>query len=171
MDRCAKFYNRHRKPIIIFLGLSLAVATAWTLKGEVRVGRVNGDSMYPSLEDGDLFIFREREEYNRGDVVVFYPPAEAVLEGEDGSTFIKRIVATANDHIKIDGNTLYINGVKTEEPYIKERFNDIEIDETVPEGKVFVLGDNRDESRDSRHYGTIDVTSIAGKAEDFCIRK
>lgn len=164
------FYNRHRKPIVIIMGVTMAVATALILRPCVRSGRVNGDSMYPTLMDGDLFFFREESGAEKGDIIVFIPPEEAVMDGEDGSTFIKRVIATEGDHVKIEGSTLYINGKEVKEPYIEESYS-ADIDMTVPKGQLFVLGDNRNISRDSRHYGTIDKDTVLGAVYKFCLRK
>ena len=169
-DVWTNFYQKHRKPIIIGLGITMAVVTSLVLRPCVRSGRVNGDSMNPTMMDGDLFFFREKKEYKRGDIIVFVPPDDAVMEGEDGATFIKRVIAIEGEHIKIEGNILYINGQKVEEPYITESF-EADIDMTVPKGQIFVLGDNRNVSRDSRHYGTIETDTVLGTVYRFCLRK
>jgi signal peptidase I len=120
-------------------------------------------SMRPTLEEGDRILlnrlsYRFRAEA-RGDIVVFRSP---VNEGED---LVKRIVAVAQDRVKITGGKLYVNGVAQDEPYLLEQDFSGEMAEiTVPDGHVFVMGDNRNNSGDSRLFGPISTDSIIGSA-------
>jgi signal peptidase I len=120
-------------------------------------------SMRPTLEEGDRILlnrlaYRFRDEAP-GDIVVFHSPISA---DED---LVKRIVAVANDTVAISMGTLYVNGVPQDEPYLLEQDFSGEMPETVvPPGTVFVLGDNRNNSGDSRIFGPIPTESIIGSA-------
>jgi signal peptidase I len=120
-------------------------------------------SMRPTLEEGDRILinrlaYRFGDEAP-GDIVVFHSPIAAE---ED---LVKRIVAVAGDTVAVSGGKLYVNGVAQDEPYLLEQDFSGEMPETqVPEGHVFVMGDNRNNSGDSRMFGPIPTESIIGKA-------
>jgi signal peptidase I len=120
-------------------------------------------SMRPTLEEGDRILLNRlayhfRDEA-RGDIVVFHSPITA---DED---LVKRIVAIAGDTVSVSGGKLYVNGVAQDEPYLLEQDFSGEMSEIeVPPGQVFVMGDNRNNSGDSRMFGPIPVDSIIGKA-------
>jgi signal peptidase I len=100
-------------------------------------------------------------EPRRGDIIVFKAPT-------DGRDFIKRCVAVAGDTLLLHGQDLYINGKLQDEPYahydprIRERRNYGPI--VIKEGNLFMMGDNRDNSQDSRYWGELDVHRVKGKA-------
>ena len=121
-------------------------------------------SMVPTLEVGDRvfvnkFIYRFTEP-ERGDIVVF----EDVEGGED--YLIKRVVAVAGDRVRVSNGRLKVDGEIQEETYIKPQFPDGSIygPEKVPEGYVFVMGDNRGNSADSRVFGLLPIENIEGEA-------
>ncbi|MBD2870760.1 signal peptidase I [Paenibacillus arenilitoris] len=143
---------------------------------------VDGPSMQPNFETGErlivnkiLYAIREPE---FGEVVVFDVP-------EQGRKFIKRVIGVPGDTIRLEGDDLYINDKKIDEPYIKEAvesahaqgtlYNGEGLDynypnsrfteTTVPEGKIFALGDNRSDSTDSRAIGFVDDDEIVGRAD------
>jgi signal peptidase I len=123
---------------------------------------VDGNSMYPTLHDKDRLIVSKinYKEPNIGDIIIFKYPADENLD------FIKRIVAKEGDKVEIKNNYLYINNKKIEEPYINDKqLNDFS-EVIVPENSFFVLGDNRNSSRDSRYsdVGFLDEDNIKGKA-------
>jgi signal peptidase I len=122
------------------------------------------ESMVPTLLVGDRvfankFIYRFAEP-ERGDIVVF----EDVEGGEDD--LIKRVVAVAGDRVRVNAGVLKVDGEIQEEPYVKPQFPDGNIygPEKVPEGYVFVMGDNRGNSADSRVFGLLPVENIEGEA-------
>ena len=121
------------------------------------------ESMVPTLEVGDRvfankFIYRFTEP-ERGDIVVF----ESVNGGEE--ELIKRIVALPGDEVEVRDNTLLVNGEEQEEPYLNRMsFTDSYGPTRVPEGHVFVMGDNRANSADSRVFGPLPVENIEGEA-------
>lgn len=131
-----------------------------------RVIGVDGDSMFPTLKDGDwLAISGITAEIKRGDIVVVTQPWERNVP------IIKRVIATGGDTVDIDFNSskVYVNGVEIYEPYINEptrTSSDVEFPLTVDDGKIFVMGDNRNVSLDSRSskIGLIDEGYILGKA-------
>jgi signal peptidase I len=120
-------------------------------------------SMRATLEEGDRILINRLSHHfgaeARGDIVVFHSPINI---DED---LVKRIVAVANDRVAISGGKLYVNGVPQDEPYLLEQDFSGEMPETlVPPGHVFVMGDNRNNSGDSRLFGPISTGSILGRA-------
>lgn len=130
-----------------------------------RVIDVVGHSMVPTLQDGDkIVITRLAGEYEVGDIVVL---RKDTFRQEP---IVKRIIAEEGQTVDIDftTGTVYVDGVALDEPYINERTYDPEDftgPVTIPEGHVFVLGDNRNNSTDSRRatIGTVDERYIMGK--------
>ena len=134
---------------------------------------VDGWTMMPTLHDQDRMIVNKLSfklgEPERFDIIVFHAP-----ENKD---YIKRVIGLPGDYIEYKDDTLYVNGQAYEEPYLEEYKQQV-IDgpltepftleektgeERVPEGHVFVMGDNRRFSKDSRHIGTIPMDEILGK--------
>lgn len=99
---------------------------------------------------------------NRGDVIVFHKPAG--LQSEH-SELIKRVVAVEGETVEGRGNAVYVDGQRMVEPYLDPADTILDFGPiTVPEGHVFVMGDNRDDSSDSRVFGSIDTDTIVGRA-------
>nr|WP_275552264.1 signal peptidase I [Anaerotignum lactatifermentans] len=123
--------------------------------------RILGSSMEPTYSDGNILCFSRitsmTGNYHRGDVVVF----DYYAEGER-QTVLKRIIAMGGDTIQILTDGVYVNGEQLEEPYILGETTGI-ADMTVPEGTVFVMGDHRDTSFDSRNMGVISMEDLKGK--------
>lgn len=103
-------------------------------------------SMEPTLMTGDYLVTLTAGEYGRGDVVVTKDPEE------EGAFIVKRIVAIAGDTVTIDGGALYINGGYISEPYISSPPEYFMPPLTIPEGHVFLLGDNRNNSEDAHAW-------------------
>ncbi|MBP1736672.1 MAG: Signal peptidase [Oscillospiraceae bacterium] len=130
-----------------------------------RIIGVDGPSMMPTLHDGDLMILQNIcYTPKQGDVVVL------TKESFNESPIVKRVIAVGGQTVKIDydTNTVYVDGVALDEPYIKEAMVDKgsgwTTEVTVPEGSIFVMGDNRNDSSDSRYplIGTIDERCVIG---------
>lgn len=126
---------------------------------------VDGQSMFPTLNHKDRLIVEKVSYYFRepkaGDVVVFKYPADT------REKFIKRVVAVAGDKVKIENNRLYVNGKEIDEPYINEKIiNGFYSEAVVPENTIFVLGDNRNYSKDSRFpdVGFVSLKLVVGRA-------
>ena len=132
----------------------------------VRVVGVEGDSMNPTLDSGDwLAVSGVLTDFDRGDIVVVTQPWERNVP------IIKRVIAVGGDTIDINFRTheVFVNGVLLDEPYIAQPTSlhyDVEFPLTVEEGKLFVMGDNRNDSLDSRSsaIGLVDERYVLGKA-------
>ena len=123
-------------------------------------------SMRATLEEGDRILLNRLSyhfrEPARGDIIVFRSPITA---SED---LVKRIVAVGGDRVAVSNGKLYVNGVAQDEPYLLEQGFEGVLQETlIPAGDVFVMGDNRNNSGDSRLFGPISKDVIIGCA--FCV--
>lgn len=131
-----------------------------------RVIGVSGSSMVPTLQDKDqLLVSNLFYRPEKGDIVILTKNSFAPVP------IVKRVIATEGDTIDIDFDegTVTVNGEVLDEPYIAEethRMFDMEFPQTVPEGSIFVMGDNRNDSVDSRYsaIGMVDTRYILGKA-------
>lgn len=139
---------------ILFLALA-----GWVMFTQVfLITQVSGNAMFPAVKDGDLVIaFRLQQEYAKNDVVVYTA---------DGETHIGRIVARATDTVMLDDSgKLLVNGTAQSgeimyPTYAKEG---MEYPYKVPEGQVFILGDYRTQTEDSRDFGSIPLENVQGK--------
>ena len=126
--------------------------------------RVESISMQPTLYPGDYVIvnklaYRFSHNPDRGDVIVFrYPPNPEAIP------YIKRIIGLPGDKIHITDGKVYVNGQLVVEPYLVVSTNRGG-DWTVPDGQLFVMGDNRNNSSDSRSWGFVPFENIIGRAE------
>ncbi len=126
---------------------------------------VLGNSMYPTLYEKDRLFSIKVPLYfkgpSRGDVVVLKAP------DSNKKDYIKRVIGVAGDTVEIIDGKVYLNGELLKEDYIEENSYTLVYDKDtwlVPEGEVFVLGDNRGEgaSKDSRYFGCVSIDSIKG---------
>lgn len=133
---------------------------------------VDGVSMMPTLSDGDRMIVNKIGytvgKPDRFDIIVFHAPEQ--------KDYIKRIIGLPGDEVKYENDMLYVNGELLEEPYLDEYKAEVvegtltedftldsKIDsQVVPEGYLFVMGDNRRMSKDSRHIGVIAIDEVIG---------
>ncbi len=146
----------------------VALTLLFTFVG--RIIAVDGDSMLPTLHDRDMLLLRGvGYTPEQGDIVVLTKD----FPGHVGEAIVKRVIAVGGQTIRIDylESRVYVDGVALDEPYINESVMiqrpNLTIEElTVPEGSVFVMGDNRNDSSDSRisELGAIDNRYILGKA-------
>jgi len=109
--------------------------------------------------------------YERGDIVVFEPPAS--WRSGQGAPFIKRVIGLPGDRVDLMDGFVIVNGTQLEEPYLFERRGKAEPTEPsmdgttswhVPDGSIFVMGDHRAASADSREFGPIPVSTVLGRA-------
>ena len=131
----------------------------------VSVTQVVGNSMYSTLEDGDVLILNKFKyrffDIERGDIIS--------LENDDTKYLIKRVIGLPGDSISIKDNTLYINGEVYIENYLEEGlvYDDFELTslgyDVIPDDMYLVLGDNRPDSVDSREIGLVSKDDIIGK--------
>ena len=141
--------------LITVAAVAILVATLW-----LPVFQIYGNSMTPTLENGDIVASVKAEQFEAGDVIAFY---------YNNKILVKRVIASAGDWVNLDpqGN-VYVNDRLLEEPYIKEKsFGqcNLELPYQVPEARIFVMGDHRDVSIDSRHtsVGCVSEEQIVGK--------
>lgn len=119
---------------------------------------VSGNSMYPTLRNGDLIFTNRSEECKQGDIVVLYAD-------ELGEDIVKRVIGIAGDTINITTNGLYVNNILQKENYVSTDdwyVKSAKISVDVPEGYIFVMGDNRDSSYDSRDIGLLPISCVFG---------
>ena len=144
----------------IFALVSVAATTILIATLILPVFQIHGNSMTPTLEDGQLIISVKGSSFERGDIIAFY---------YNNKILVKRVIATSGEWFDIDeSGDITVNGEILNEPYIKEKSKgdcNIALPYQVPEGKVFVMGDHRNISIDSRNtaVGCISEEQIIGK--------
>lgn len=159
----------------IAIALVLVILIRWLL---FKPFIVDGPSMKPNFHTGERVIVNEIlydiRSPQRGEVIVFHVPSE-------GRDFIKRVIAVAGDTVKVEGDVTTVNGEPVNETYIQSAIDEAHnnnalynnkdfpnekfTDGTVPEGHVFVMGDNRPDSTDSRMIGYVPLGDIVGRAD------
>lgn len=129
-----------------------------------QITEVYGQSMFPTLHDHDR-LFTNRIIYTigipaRGDIVILNAP------DRPGTFYVKRAIALGGDRIRIQDGKVFVNDIEQKEPYINGNYTDGDIDTVVPPGTVFVMGDNRGNSHDSRSSDVsfVPINDIEGKA-------
>ena len=116
--------------------------------------RVDGASMNPTLEDGEILILKKYDRsLERFDIVVL---------DYNGEKLVKRVIGLPGEKIAYKDNKLYVDGKRVKEPFEHEVTDDFELEEQIPEGYYFVLGDNRINSTDSRMIGAISKEQMQG---------
>ena len=139
--------------LIVVAAVAVLVAILY-----LPVLRVVGNSMEPNLNDGDIIVGVKSGDFEAGEICCFY---------YNNKLLLKRVIATEGEWVEIDeAGNVTVNGTALVEPYVQDRslgICDIEFPYTVPEGHVFVLGDNRNKSEDSRWFGPINEQQILGR--------
>ena len=145
--------------IAVLLTAAAAVTALVTTRLFVLI-QINGSSMAPTLVNGEIIFLRQTKKVEPGDMIGFY---------YGGRILLKRVIGSGGDQIEIDSEgNVYVNGGMIDEPYLAEKSPgkcDLEFPCEVPEGMVFVLGDNRAISIDSRirSIGCMEENQIVGK--------
>ena len=135
---------------------------------------VEGDSMEPTLSDDNRLLLSKVGKIERFDIVVFPAP------DEPDKQFIKRVIGVPGDYLHVSENQLFINGEPVDEPYLDQSMENnattgdfsanFTLDEytgesQVPEGQFFLMGDNRENSKDSRMFGFVPIDTVLGKTD------
>lgn len=159
--------QEHKKQIWLRALIEIAIGVIIVLfvfNVVIGISQVSGDSMYPAFQEKDrILYFRLVRNFEKGDVLL--------IKQKDGTKLIKRVIATEGESLYIDKKTksVYIDGVRLKEDYV---YSDTEITDdsveypvVIEEGQVFVMGDNREASEDSRNskIGQISKNQIKGK--------
>lgn len=141
--------------LITVAAVAVLVATLW-----MPVLQIYGTSMTPTLRDGEIIVSAKASEFQPGDIIAFY---------YNNKILVKRVLARPGEWVDIDedGN-VYINNMLLDEPYLEEKALgdcNIKLPYQVPDGKVFVMGDHRSTSMDSRNIavGCVAQEQIVGK--------
>ena len=141
--------------LITVAAITVLIATLW-----LPVLQVYGNSMTPTLQNGEIIFTVKVSEFEPGDIIAFY---------YNNKILIKRVIARSGEWVNMDADgNVYVNETLLDEPYLDEKaFGDcnIELPYQVPEGRVFVMGDHRSTSVDSRNsaVGCVAQEQIVGK--------
>lgn len=143
----------------------IAFILSWVLRTFVIEARiVPTGSMLPTIQLNDRvivdkFFFKHFDQIRHGDIIVFHPPPEAHATDD----YIKRVVGLPGDKVEIRNHTTYVNDQPVYEPYVVNK-SIIDFEPVIiPENTVFVMGDNRNNSADSREWGVLPVQNITGR--------
>ena len=145
--------------------MSAAVYAVLIVTFGFQVARVEGQSMAPTLEDQDRLIVNKLAyrigEPRRGDIVMLYYPVDP------NKSFVKRVIAEEGDQVRIVDGLVYVNDVPLNDDYVPAEFRSHEDwgPQVIPEGYDFVMGDHRNNSSDSRHWGMVPKRYIIGKVQ------
>lgn len=152
---------------MIIKDILIACAIAFLISLFIRPTLVKETSMEPTIHPNDYVIMSKQAytfgKVDRGDIIVF--KSDMKLDETHNKLLIKRVIGVPGDIITVSDGNVYLNGSKLEEPYIAEGGTVGEIyNLTVPKDEVFVMGDHRSVSIDSRKFGTIKQDDIVGQA-------
>lgn len=157
-DTADRYIRIARNTAMVLITAAAAAVLIATLL--LPVFRIYGSSMTPTLEEGNIVISVRGGEYRQGDIISFY---------YNNKILVKRVIALPGDWVDIDdAGNVYVNDELLDEPYVQDKALgecDIELPYQVPEGRLFVCGDHRSTSVDSRSstVGCVAEEQIAGK--------
>ena len=126
------------------------------------VAIISGNSMNPTYNNGNIKIYKVTKECKREDVVIFTGTVEQYGTEKE---VIKRVIAVAGDTVSVLDGVVHVNGIPLQEEYAKGNTTDLE-EIVVPEECIYVMGDNREYSLDSREVGFISTDQVIGKVVD-----
>ena len=157
-----KYKKEFHRTLRHVIGVLLVAAAVSVLLATVffPILRVSGVSMEPTLEDGQIIVLEKSGKFKTGDLIGFYYQNKILL---------KRVIGSAGDYIDIDTEgSVYVNDEKLDEPYLKDQALgecDINLPYQVPDGKIFVMGDHRSKSIDSRSklVGCVSDEQVVGR--------
>jgi signal peptidase I len=142
--------------------LLLTLFIFWIVNAATGRYRVQGHSMDPTLHEGEYLIINKLayylEEPDRGDIVVLHFPRDRSRE------YIKRVIGLPGDRIETKDGRVFVNGTPLNEPYLNGPPTYRDASWTVPEDSFFVMGDNRNNSSDSRDWSFLPRSDIVGRA-------
>lgn len=133
------------------ISLAIALIAVFILRTFIiGLAIVDGPSMLNTIQDGDRIVYSKLSTPKKGDIVV--------VVTQDGTKIIKRVIGLEGDTVEIKSGVLFVNGKEKKENYIKEPMYDYDYKKiTVPKNEIFVMGDNRNISADSRRFGTFNL--------------
>lgn len=160
--RRVKYNNKFAATLFNTIGTLVVVAAAAILVANLwlPILKVTGTSMSPTLQEGQVLMASKGHDFKTGDVIAFY---------YNNKILVKRVIAMPGDWVNIsDDGTVYVNDIAIDEPYLKEKALgdcNIELPYQVPESKIFVMGDNRSVSLDSRNtaIGCVSEEQVVGR--------
>jgi signal peptidase I len=152
-----------RRWLAAIMALATVIAAVVALASPFMV---DGISMSSTVQSGQVVLVDRVSTalgLQRGEVIVFHPPGNA-----SSVSYIKRVIGLAGDHVSITDGFVFVNGQQLNEPYVAPNTVTLtkvwDFETTVPAGSVFVLGDDRWESWDSRYFGPVPDANIIGRA-------
>ena len=160
--RRVKYNNKFAATLFNTVGTLVVVAAAAILVANLwlPILKVTGTSMSPTLHEGQVLMASKGHDFKTGDVIAFY---------YNNKILVKRVIAMPGDWVNIsEDGTVYVNDIAIDEPYLNEKALgdcNIELPYQVPESKIFVMGDNRSVSLDSRNtaIGCISEEQVVGR--------
>ena len=139
--------------LVVVAAVAVLMATLW-----MPVLQIYGNSMTPTLKEGQIVVSLKGNDLEQGDLVAFYV---------GNKLLVKRVIAESGEWVDItEEGVVFVNGKELDEPYLQEKaFGecDIELPYQVPESRYFLMGDHRTQAQDSRDFGAVSMQDVEGK--------